>query len=666
MKTSAYLSCFLVLALCLTPVPCMGQAVSDCDQLRSKIEQLESLDINAMSSSLRQLYKESLLKLYIQSSQCLEREISIAAQMNKAAMGTDAAPAIESRLRALTKERTDTEAKIIVLRTSLNLADAAAAPLLTPKPDQAVANNRAAMAGGNNGGTVTPSSSAASPTPITPNCAPNAAYDSAPGILKDIAARAAADVVSQAANPATATGAPDMAIAPGPQMVLYALFDAASPKSSQLVHDLEAYHYLGETARTDKQLGATPNSDGAVSSIEKPGFAQLLGFAVEHGGITQKNDGTNLTLSSSLYSLYSLGSKDTAETYARAGILNRVSAAASFAIDNKDNVLANARRNNLSEWSAKLRLFGDRSTRSPGFQKFFDQKIKPLIRDRLRTLGTSINELSGKISSYDTMEDDALTPLPDLVRARMLCPDYKAATTNAQKEKIITDLVLSQLRTKIYDPVSTHKTDLGPNEIARIEGEFLPNLKKALDNLVLADKLLKTEIDNLQKGPLATFAYTNHRIPNGSDYSETKFLFEQDKGFMGPLKLAGNFGLSFYNRPDRTLKQEKLRDIFAALSFEGTSKGPFTEPGNLSKITYSFVGRYDRLFENRRMAKRTPDIGSLQFVAEIPFFRGLSLPLSVTYANATEQEKKQGFRFNFGMRLDTDKLFELLRASANH
>jgi hypothetical protein len=132
------------------------------------------------------------------------------------------------------------------------------------------------------------------------------------------------------------------------------------------------------------------------------------------------------------------------------------------------------------------------------------------------------------------------------------------------------------------------------------------------------------------------------------------------------LKLTGNFGLSFYNKPDRSLKQEKLRDIFAALSFEGTSKSPFTEADNQSKITYSFVGRYQRLFENRRMVKRKPDIGVLQFVAEIPLFRGLSLPLSVTYANATEQEKKQGFRFNFGMHLDTDKLFALLKAASSH
>jgi hypothetical protein len=129
------------------------------------------------------------------------------------------------------------------------------------------------------------------------------------------------------------------------------------------------------------------------------------------------------------------------------------------------------------------------------------------------------------------------------------------------------------------------------------------------------------------------------------------------------MKLNGNFGLSFYNKPNPALNQQKLRDITAALSFEGTSNSPFTENDNQSKITYSFVGRYERLFENRNRTNRTPDIRVLQFVAEIPFVKGFSLPLSVSYANATEEEKKQGFRFNFGMHLDTDKLFELLGKS---
>jgi hypothetical protein len=487
------------------------------------------------------------------------------------------------------------------------------------------------------------------------SCGPSVIYTNAPEILSDLATNLAIAVIN--AND------PDLSVQAGTQMVLYTLLDAASARSSELIHGLEAYRYIGETARTDKQLGSSGDSDGAVSAIEKPGFAQLLGFALEHGGITKENDGTNLTLSTSLYSLYALGTKDTAENYARAGILNRVGVAATFAVDNKDNELANARRNNLSQWSAKVRLFGDRSSRSPGFQKMFAEKIKPAIQARLRSLGRPMEALATSNAGYSALEDAALDDLPNQVRARMACPDYKAADAD-QKQQILSAVILGRLHTAVYGPVHNHTFDLDANDLGRIEQEFLPNIKEALDAYVLADTELKNIFSDLQRGPLLTFAYTNHRIPTASDYSETKFLFEQDKGLFAPLKLSTNVGVSFYNRPNRSLNQQKTRDFSAALSFEGASDSPFTEAENKSKITYSFVGRYQRLFENRGVRGRTADIGTLQFITEVPLFKGLSIPFSVTYSSATEEEKKQGFRFNFGTRLDMDKLFDLLRANS--
>jgi hypothetical protein len=425
---------------------------------------------------------------------------------------------------------------------------------------------------------------------------------------------------------------------------------------------LKAYQYLSETARTDKQLGPSAKSDGAVSAIEKPGFARLLGFAVEHGGIDKKNDGTTLTLSTSLYALYKMNKEDTAETYARAGVLNRIGVSASFGVSDKNNELANARRNNLSEWAVKARLFGDRSTRSARFQKFWDKEIRPLINDRLRALGGGIEHLSNDIEGYDLMENSLTDCLEAAVKDRMDDSDYETATPEGQKN-ILTSLMIARLKANVFNRVQNGQLELSDKVKKDIELEYLPKLKTALDNLVTAGGLIEKKLEDLKKAPLGTFAYTNHRIPTGSDYSETKFLFEQDKGWFGPMKLNGNFGLSFYNKPNPALNQQKLRDITAALSFEGTSNSPFTENDNQSKITYSFVGRYERLFENRNRTNRTPDIRVLQFVAEIPFVKGFSLPLSVSYANATEEEKKQGFRFNFGMHLDTDKLFELLGKS---
>jgi len=657
----------------------MAQQKTELDLLWGKIEELEKVDQEGMSPLMVEFHEKAMLKQYMELSTCLDREIETAARQRIQA-GTDAVSSMDQRLRNLNKQRLQVAGRITILRTLLGSTeeiarlDTTAAGGRRPTADsaQGVRSRQTAASmnavGESASATVTVSAPTdAAPTTTAANvaastaaapiqsCGPSVIYTNAPEILSDLATNLAIAVIN--AND------PDLSVQAGTQMVLYTLLDAASARSSELIHGLEAYRYIGETARTDKQLGSSGDSDGAVSAIEKPGFAQLLGFALEHGGITKENDGTNLTLSTSLYSLYALGTKDTAENYARAGILNRVGVAATFAVDNKDNELANARRNNLSQWSAKVRLFGDRSSRSPGFQKMFAEKIKPAIQARLRSLGRPMEALATSNAGYNALEDAALTDLPNQVRARMACPDYIAADAD-QKQQILGAVILGRLHTAVYGPVHNHTFNLDANDLGRIEQEFLPNIKEALDAYVLADTELKNIFSDLQRGPLLTFAYTNHRIPTASDYSETKFLFEQDKGLFAPLKLSTNVGVSFYNRPNRSLNQQKTRDFSAALSFEGASDSPFTEAENKSKITYSFVGRYQRLFENRGVRGRTADIGTLQFITEVPLFKGLSIPFSVTYSSATEEEKKQGFRFNFGTRLDMDKLFDLLRANS--
>jgi hypothetical protein len=652
-----------ILLLCIATAS-MAQGAVDCDQLRDKVSQLENLDINAMSPSIRQLYKQSILKLYVEFGACIQRDITAAVSMQRTLVGTTASQVVDEKLQALKKEKADIDSKITIVREALE-SEVGSQPSDSSQPQRAPATNEAGTDG------LTPPAGGAARTPSTLTapapaagaqaaaaavCVPAVPYADPPALLTDLVDRDVADAVEK--NNAT------RAVASISKMVLYTILDAASPKSSEMVRGLEAYQYLGETARTDKQLGSAANSNGAVSAIEKPGFAQLLGFAVEHGGITKKNDGTNLTLSTSLYSLYTLKGGDTAATYERAGILNRIAGSATFAIDNQTNELANARRNNLSEWSVKARLFGDRSTRSRQYQEFWNSKIRPVIRQRLLALGAAIEGLSQRIDGYDAFERDLDSCLRALVQQTMNSADYKAASA-VDRKKMLRDLMLGRLKSSVAAAVTASRLKLTDEVIILIERQYIPGIRTALDNLVKADKELKEQIDNLQKGPLGTFAYTNYRIPTGSDYSEAKFLFEQDKSLFRPLKFIGNLGMSFYNRPDPALNQKRLRDVSAALSFEGTSQSPFTEVENQSKITYSFVGRFERLFENRRLPTRTPDIGTFQFVMEIPFFKGLSLPLSATYANGTEEEKKNHFRFNFGMRLDTDKLFALLKAASS-
>lgn len=653
MKKFASIKLSLLLILSLSPVGA-AQPAANCDQLRSKIQRLEGMNLNSMSPSIQQVYKEALLKLYTQFGQCLQRDISATTTMQGAVAGTDAAAGVGERLRALTREKADTDGKLTVLRTALNIpdsqpaADGGAAPSAQPELDGAVAQPEAENVMPQP--PAPPASGGGAMTQQEFPCLPAETYDKAPELLTDIVSKAADGVVE---------GDFEGTVSGTAQMLTYSTIDAASPTSSTLLRSLKAYQYLSETARTDKQLGASASSEGAVSAIEKPGFARLLGFAIEHGAIGKKNDGTNLTLSTSLYSLYTLNREDTEETYQRAGVLNRVGVFTTFAVDNKDNDLANARRKNLVEWSLKARLFGDRSTRSAKFQKFWDTEIRPLIRARLEAVGGALNVLTSGNPPYQRLRRQVGICLNAEIEKRKKEADYQAATAEGRK-KILNDLLLGLLKSNVYDRIKAGQVSLSDTQITAIETKYAPGLRAALANLKSAEGELTKRLDDLNKGPLGTFAYTNHRTTTGSDYSATKFLWEQDKSFLRPLKLTGNFGLTFYHRPDSALQQEKVRDVTAALSFEGTSDSPFTEAENQSKVTYSFVGRYQRLFENRRRPDRKPDIATAQFVVEIPFLKGFSLPLSLSYSNATEEERKKNVRFNFGFRLDTDKLIELL------
>jgi hypothetical protein len=446
-----------------------------------------------------------------------------------------------------------------------------------------------------------------------------------------------------------------------PQLVFYSIVDATVGVPADVGADIEDYQFLGETARTDKQLGSSPKSSGSTSLVEKPGFATLLGFAVEHGAIQQAVDGTTLTLSTTPYALIALANKkDTAQLYQDAGLFNRIGASASFDISNKDNLLTNASRKQLQEWSVRVRLTGDKSSRSPEFIKFWNTTILDKLKDiyvansDLDTVTVTIHGFARDVTNSlvdDTRTSSLVSKINSYISA------HKSETDANKKVADIKELIYCGLKEEIYDPLKK-KPDLIDPALQTAINNVVTKLRSAQANVNLAKSLLKGFIESFQKKPEATLAYINHRVAMTSDYSEAKLLFSADTT---PLKLTANVGVSFYNHPDRMLNQEKVRDITAALAFEGGTKSPFTQPDDLSKITYTFSGSYQRLKENENVIGRRPDIASVQFKLEIPIFGGFSIPVSYTFSSASETSIKKENKFNIGLHLDVDKLYALTR-----
>src|SRR2546423_38456 len=150
MKKATCLSILLALVLGLY-APSAAQQVGNCDELRDKIIRLEKIDPNSASPSLRQIYREALLKLYLQLRQCNQQELAVATEMRSAVGGTSAARDIEDKFQSLTKEKMDLDSKIGALETVLNVPgrgpDAMGSQPTTPDDASANPPTNEALAG---------------------------------------------------------------------------------------------------------------------------------------------------------------------------------------------------------------------------------------------------------------------------------------------------------------------------------------------------------------------------------------------------------------------------------------------------------------------------------------------------------------------------------------
>jgi hypothetical protein len=233
------------------------------------------------------------------------------------------------------------------------------------------------------------------------------------------------------------------------------------------------------------------------------------------------------------------------------------------------------------------------------------------------------------------------------------------ADPDEKKTADIKKVILCNMRQSVYDAVIERGDDLvSAATRTTINSNLIPALFKAHEDLVQARSLIRDFLDEAGKKPLMTFAYNNHRTEMGSDYSVFRFLYERNT--FKPMKMVANGGISFYHRPDSAINQQSIRDIALALSFEGKVRSPFmTSELDFSNITYSFSGRYERMMENRGLPNRKADIAVAQFKVEFPVLAGMSLPFSITYANASELIKEDHVRANFGFTFDASKLLAL-------
>jgi hypothetical protein len=409
---------------------------------------------------------------------------------------------------------------------------------------------------------------------------------------------------------------------------------------------------LAETARTDKQVGASASGAGSTSLVQKGGIPLLLGYAIEHGAIQQEANGTSLTLSTSPYGLIALaGSGDTADNYAKYNFWTRFGASATFTVaEGQTPSVSTISGKQLSEYSARVRLLGDRSTRSRKFFALWDREVGRHIQSR-------VNAVSAALLAIYQQENKA-TPLltqAENTKAALLAELQREfggrATLDAAVSPDLVERILKALQAGVYQPVRSGAIVIPDSVQAKLKDEILPTLGKIEDDLADARANLDTQLADFYKSPALTFTYTGHRTEAGSDYSELKMVFESH---LTPLDITANVGASIYHHPDSTMGQERMRDFHTSLQLEAHSRSLFKFSDNdQSKTIYSLSGRYERMKETKA------HIGIVQGKIEIPLGAGLSLPFSFTYATRTELIDEKEVRGNFGLSFDLDKLYGL-------
>jgi hypothetical protein len=418
---------------------------------------------------------------------------------------------------------------------------------------------------------------------------------------------------------------------------------------------------LFEIERSDKHLGASSTSSASTSAVEKPGLAWLLGLAVETGAITQKEDKSGVTLSTSPYAFVTLGVPDTPEMYDKYDLVRRLGISGTFALDNSGTAEnRNFDSSALTEASAKYVLWGDRSPRSPTFRKAWNDRVLPYVERRASTdakLAEAVVKIAALRTLADKLADSALAAVLPHLRIKNKAPNDLAPLLKVDLQEAI------DRTSATFDPATV--TDAEQAEILRAAGDVVSARKRLGEE----EKILKGLLSDLEQGPEITAAYTFHRKEDDADYSELKVLAEYNAAlvtFVGNAAISLNHDRSRVpptDQPaegDMTSDKGKKRDVVRAYSVSFSLEKPIpnflplrVNDSGTDQIALSLNGKFMRLEDEH------DEIGVVQAKAVFPVATGVDLPVSVTYATRSEYVDEDEVRGNFGISVDTDKLWSL-------
>ncbi|MFC1890567.1 hypothetical protein ACFL4G_12515 [Thermodesulfobacteriota bacterium] len=470
-----------------------------------------------------------------------------------------------------------------------------------------------------------------------------------------------------------------------PTLTIYSIMDAVIPTwNDDFIEDgNEILKTAHDTARTDKQTETIAGSGGGTTLTEKPGAPSLLSFAIENGAIQQEERENNLTLSSSPYAFIALPLGDTLANYRKFEILWRLGFSATIPLnEERKTSIGDLDLDDITSWSIRYQIFGDRSSRSKRFYDEWEKSVKSDLTSQAVTYTkhfTEIYNIDTKFNSLRlTIEQDLQTAIisyldlnkTDISNLITVLRDKKnlQASKDAKDELLegVKNVILEYFFKNIYDQIKDPtkiKDYIEEDTVKYIKDVAAPDIKKAIGTRREINAKLNEIYNSVQMSDIWTVEYTHNKDPMGCDYSDVKLLYTHNFRNMYGLSsfnITINGAISVNHNPDPTEKEEDLRGAHCSVELETSFDNPiplYISTMDKTPVIISFSGEYKYLETQEK--NMWSGLGKL----EIPVSSGFSLPLTISYINRTETKDEEEFRFNFGMDFDFDKLITLAKAA---
>lgn len=445
-------------------------------------------------------------------------------------------------------------------------------------------------------------------------------------------------------------------------LITETVLQAVVPVDVENIRSAEAN--LGETARTDRKIGSGGSSAASTTLVQNAGIPRLLALAIENGAIRQESRGTNIVLSTSPYAVAALmNGGDTQSNFDNYSVLRRLGVSATFDISETDARTAHDfDTKNVSELGARIRILGDRSTRSSGFLKLWNEKERPKIQQYLNSFSAVADNILDGEASLDLLTEGG-TKHGILADSMLLNINaYWKAAAGADDEIALAEIekiILNNLQSMVYEPVlSGHlMTDQS------VRRELIDTLAPRLRQARLSLSGMKGRVGELVKEynrsqHLLTTDYTYHGLKDGgSDFSEITMIYQ---GMPIGVDLTINAVLSLNHSPDSMLGQNTIREYGGSMALQFNFDNPIagiTSDADMRPIALIFSGKYSHLKDIK------DEIGTVQAKIDIPLIPGITLPIAFNYSTRTETSMGDEFRVTIGAGIDFDSIMASVKAN---